>query len=97
MPQLVRGIMEHPSLSKADFATLDNYCSMFDLDWRGDRSVSNKQEWLSTNPVYLNARDLSSVEGYGQVGPFEVTAMMRAACQPYLSELATSLKQASKK
>lgn len=97
VPHLVRGIMEHPNLAKTDFALLDSYCGMFDLDWRGDRSIAGKQEWLSTNPVYLNPKDLSSVEGYGQIGPFEVTAMMRAACQPYLTDLAASLADAAKK
>lgn len=70
---------------------------MFGLDWRGDRGTDSKQEWLSTNPVYLNPNDLSSTIGYGQVGPFEVTAMMRSACQPYLTELAASLAEAAKK
>ena len=42
MPQAVKAIMEHPNLARADFDKLDAFAKMFELDWRGDRSVPNK-------------------------------------------------------
>lgn len=50
---------------------------MFELDWRGDREISNKKEYMATHPIYLNTRDRSNLEGYGQIGNYEVTAMLR--------------------
>ena len=36
LPQVVRGIMEHPNLQLSDRSHLDTYCKLFKLDWRGD-------------------------------------------------------------
>lgn len=36
VPQMVKGIMEHPNLLKGDYNMLNSYCKMFELDWRGD-------------------------------------------------------------
>ena len=77
MPHLVRGIMDHPNLSNSDQQLVNTYCRMFELDWRGDREISNKKEYMATNPIYLSARDRSNLEGYGQIGNYEVTAMLR--------------------
>ena len=77
MPHLVKAIMEHPNLSQSDHQLVKTYCQMFELDWRGDRDIKNKKEYLATNPVYINSRDRSNLEGYGQIGNFEVTAMLR--------------------
>ena len=57
MPQAVKAVMEHPNLAKTDYAKLDTFCRMFELDWRGDRAISNKQEFLATNPIYLTEKD----------------------------------------
>ena len=89
MPQAVKGVLEHPNLSKTDHSKLDAFCTMFELDWRGDRTLKNKKEFLATNPVYL--RGGSTVQGYGTIGNSEVTALLRHACQPFVEDLAQSL------
>lgn len=66
MPQAVKAVMEHPNLTKSDYSKLETYSRMFELDWRGDRKLSNKKEFLATHPVYL--KNESTIEGYGNVG-----------------------------
>jgi len=34
---------------------------MFELDWRGDHSIINRDEFMATNPIYLNPNDKSSL------------------------------------
>lgn len=84
MPQAVKAVMEHPNLSKTDYAKLDTFCRMFELDWRGDRAISNKREFLATNPVYLNQKDQSNFVKFGDIGNFEVTTLLRLACAPFV-------------
>ena len=97
MPQAVRAVMEHPSLTKTSYELLDLYCKMFELDWRGDRSVNNKKEYMSTNPVYVNTKDGSNFNRYGEIGNFEAKAMIRNACIPFMNGLATDLVKAGSK
>ena len=78
MPQAVKAILEHPNLSKTDYSKLDTFAHMFELDWRGDRKLDNKKEFLATHPVYTKSE--SNIEGYGQIGNFEASAMLRVAC-----------------
>lgn len=96
MPQALRAVMEHPNLSNADYDKVNTFAKMFELDWRGDRAISNKKEFLSSNPVYLKAKDQSNVVGYGIIGNFELLAMIRQACTPYVEQLAEDLSKASK-
>jgi len=42
LPQVVKAVVEHPSLCRSDKDQLDLYCRMFELDWRGDRTFTNK-------------------------------------------------------
>jgi len=83
--------MEHPNLTKTSFDTLDMYSKMFELDWRGDRSIDNKKEYLSMNPVYVNMRDSQNFKRYGEFGNFEAKAMIRNACIPFIEELSANL------
>lgn len=64
MPQAVKAVMEHPNLTQTDRSKLDTFCKMFQLDWRGDRTIDNKKEFLSTNPVYFDKHLNSNLEGY---------------------------------
>ena len=77
IPQVVRGVMEHPNLSKADYSKINTFCQMFELDWRGDRAISNKKEFMGSHPIYISESDGSNYVGYGEVGNFEATAMLR--------------------
>lgn len=38
LPQAVRAIMEHDNLSASDKSTMETYCKLFELDWRGDQN-----------------------------------------------------------
>ena len=78
MPQAVKAILEHPNLTKSDYKKLDTFAKMFELDWRSDRKLENKKEFLATHPVYT--KNEPNIEGYGQIGNFEVSAMLRVAC-----------------
>jgi len=91
MPQAVRALMEHPNISMVDYDKMNTFSRMFELDWRGDRSVSNKAQFLATNPVYMSERDASNFGSYEHLGNFEVTSMLRQACAPYLEDLAAKM------
>ena len=43
MPQAVKAVMEHPNLAKTDRTKLDTFCKMFELDWRGDTALANRE------------------------------------------------------
>ena len=60
VPQVIKAVREHPSLLNSDADQLDLYCRMFELDWRGDSSYKNKQEFMSSNPIYLQGTNLKS-------------------------------------
>lgn len=62
LPHAVRAIIEHPNLARSDRMTMDSYSKIFKLDWRGDVHIMNKDEFMSTNPVYLDHRDQSSTK-----------------------------------
>jgi len=53
LPQTVKAIMEHPSLANSDRHLLETYCFMFELDWRGDKTMQNQDQFLFHNPVYV--------------------------------------------
>ena len=65
MPQAVRAVFEHPNLSKVDYEKLNTFTKMFELDWRGDQSIKNKDEFMATNPIYLNEKDQYNFNAYG--------------------------------
>lgn len=101
MPQAVKAVMEHPNLSKSDYAKLDSFCRMFELDWRGDRSLNNKSQFLATNPVYLGEHDQTNFRKYGDIGNFEVTTLLRLACSPFIEtitgKMAANIEEKKKK
>jgi hypothetical protein len=56
---------------------VDSFCEIFEIDWRGDKSIKNKKELLATNPIYLKFNDnKSNFEGYGEVGNIVATTMI---------------------
>lgn len=42
LPQVIKAVREHPNLAPSDANHLDLYCRMFELDWRGDTSYTNR-------------------------------------------------------
>jgi hypothetical protein len=89
LPQAVRAIMDHPNLQNSDRSTMETYCKMFELDWRGDRDFANKDEFLSTHPVYVDSRDKSKLGG--ALNEKVVRSMLRKACSEYLTDLTTKI------
>lgn len=71
--------MEHSNLQRSDRETLDAYCKMFELDWRADHTITNRDEMMATNPVYLNMNDRSSLEAHGKIGSEHVSDRLRRA------------------
>lgn len=97
MPHTVQAILEHPNISKVDFDKLSTFSRMFELDWRGDRLVKNKQQFLATNPVYLNPVDKSNTLGYGDLTEEDVSTQLRQACTPFVEEVTQKMKDITSK
>lgn len=91
MPQTVKAILEHPNLSMVDYDKLNTFSRMFELDWRGDRSIANKNEFLATKPIYINENDKSNIAGYEDLGRFELSVLMKYACTPFVEDLSSKL------
>ena len=66
---------------------LDTYCKLFELDWRGDAALENREQFMMSNPVYLNANDKSSLASHGEITNERVLSQVKQACQPYLPSL----------
>jgi len=96
MPQVVKGVIEHPNLANVDRQRLDTFSKMFELDWRGDRLPSNKREFLGTNPVYMG-KDQTNFKKYGIIESFEASTLLRLACIPYVEGLAQKMIQVKEK
>ena len=43
LPQVIKAIQEHPNLSNSDYNKLCAYCKLFELDWRGDTALANRE------------------------------------------------------
>jgi len=56
---------------------LSTYCKMFELDWRGDHAIENREQFMLTNPVYMNEYDRSSLATYGEVNNARVSRQIR--------------------
>jgi len=67
VPQVIKGIQEHKNLANSDRYMLDSYCKLFELDWRGDTSLENREEFMMTNPVYLNEKDKTNLVAKGRM------------------------------
>ncbi len=65
--------MEHPHISNTSYYKMEAITKMFELDWRGDRTLKNKKEFLATHPLYLHPRGQSNLISYGLIGNNEVT------------------------
>ena len=63
---------------------------MFELDWRADRNFQNKQQFMSTNPIYIEG---PNVKSYGEVTEEVVKDRLKKACAPYVQETAKKIIQ----
>lgn len=89
--------MEHRNLAESDRSMLDTYCKLFELDWRGDASVDNREQFMLTNPIYMNDNDRTSLNTVGVIDNQRVTKEIRQACQPYLPKLIAKMRELGKK
>ncbi len=64
LPHVFKAVREHPNLQKSDADQLELYSKMFELDWRRDSSYDNRNEFMSSNPIYLEGTNLKS---YGEI------------------------------
>ena len=67
LPQVVRAVMEHENLAGSDRSMLDTYCKLFELDWRGDASIDNREQFMLTNPIYMDKNDRTSLKTVGRI------------------------------
>ena len=100
MPQVIKAVQEHPNLANSDYNQLAAYCKLFELDWRGDTALENREQFLMSNPVYLNQRDrtsLTSSLGDESITNQRVFNQIRQACQPFLPDLLAKMSQLGQK
>jgi hypothetical protein len=55
LPQIVKAIMQHPNLKNSDRSSLNTFCTLFELDWKQDKTVENREKFLVETPVYLDS------------------------------------------
>ena len=93
LPQVIRAVLEHDNLANSDRYMMDTYCKLFELDWRGDTSLENRENFMLQNPIYLNENDLTSVKSFGTISNQGVLNQIRQACQPYLPQLVSKMRR----
>ena len=80
---MIKAVQEHPSLANSDRFMIDAYCKLFELDWRGDSALENREQFMMSNPVYMNEKDRSNlVSNCGEAGITNegVLQQIRQAC-----------------
>jgi len=93
IPHVVKAIMEHENLANSDRSTLQTYCTLFELDWMGDKVLENREELLMTNPVYMHGKHMSNVVDIGSIENDRVEKMIKQASQPFLPNLAKKMQE----
>lgn len=71
---------------------LNAYCKLFELDWRGDSSLNNREQFMFTNPVYMHEKDRSNMAIKDKITNESVIQQVRQACQPYLPNLIIKMR-----
>ncbi len=94
LPQVVQALMQHPNLARSDRSHLDTYCVLFELDWRGDRNIVNRDEFLATNPIFTS--DCSSMEHLDVYTDTYAKQRLEQASTPFLDELVSKISHATK-
>lgn len=67
---------------------LDNYSTIFEVDWRGDQTIDNSTNHMYTHPIYV---DGPNFKHYGEVTNEKVQDKLRKACVPYVDETVQKL------
>jgi len=63
---------------------------MFEVDWRGDSTTNNKEQFMSTNPIYLDGSNLKSV---GEITSEVLKDKLQRACASFVEETANKILQ----
>lgn len=92
LPQVVKAVMEHTNLANSDKMQMDAFCKLFELDWRGDQTLENREEFLMSNPVYLDHQGSANLKGQDQLTNERVIGRIKEACQPFLPQLIRKMK-----
>ena len=93
LPQVIKAIQEHKNTANSDRSMLNAYCKLFELDWRGDSSLNNREQFMFTNPVYMHEKDRSNMAIKDKITNESVIQQVRQACQPYLPNLIIKMRQ----
>ena len=72
---------------------MDAYCKLFELDWRGDVALENRENLLMQSPIYTHASDRSGLSHKSQVTNTSVVTHLKQACSPYLPSLLQKMSQ----
>lgn len=67
-------------MANSDKMHMDAFCKLFELDWRGDHSLENREEFLMSNPVYLDQKQFANLKGQEQLTNERVIARIKEAC-----------------
>ena len=94
LPQVVLALMQHPNLARSDKSHLDTYCTLFELDWRGDRHISNRDEFMATNPIYT--QDSASASHLNMYTAEYVSERLERAGTPFLDGLVGKISEQAK-
>ena len=92
IPHIVRAIMEHENLANSDRSTLQTFCTLFELDWKGDKALENREQLLVTNPIYMHTKAASNIVDIGGIQNDKVERMIKQASQPFLPGLVKKMQ-----
>ena len=84
LTEMIKGVIEHPSILHSDRVHLETFCKMFELDWRGDKTFKNKEEFLSRRPIYLKGDNFKAYADLDQEG---LRKMIKKSCTPYVEDV----------
>ena len=84
--------MEHANLANSDRSMLDTYCKLFELDWRGDSALENREQFLMTSPIYMHPRDRPNLAEHAAITNESATRQIQQACQPFLPGLLLKMR-----
>jgi hypothetical protein len=82
--QIVKAVIEHQNLLPSDRVHLETFCKLFELDWRGDVSLKNREEFLHFKPIYLAG---DNIKQYSQMTQEDMRLLLKRACSPYIEEV----------
>ncbi len=84
---MIRAIQEHKNLAASDKSMIDTYCRLFELDWRGDTALENREQFMMNKPIYIHPKDRTGLATYGDISNERVVNEIKQACQPFLPQL----------